>query len=81
MKIGDNIITHCFLLMVYWIVISIEQLPFANRDNLLYSHVGNFSNLFRFHLILYLPQNNTSIGDLVQLLVVGGEDNGFASCF
>lgn len=52
---GDNIITHCFLLMVCWIVISIGQLPFVNGDNLLYSHVGNFSNLFRFHLILSFP--------------------------
>lgn len=42
--------------------------------------LGNLLISINFFVISLL-QNDASVGDLVQLLVVGGEDNGFASCF
>lgn len=35
---------------------------------------------YKFSISILL-QSDASVGDLVQLLVVGSEDNGFASCF
>ena len=42
--------------------------------------LGNLLISINFFVISLL-QNDAFVGDLVQLLVVGGEDNGFASCF
>ena len=42
--------------------------------------LGNLIISINFFVISLL-QNDASVGDLVQLLVVGGEDNGFASFF